>query len=116
MTRDEIALVLTKCASYDRRTIGRADVLAWHEAIGDLPLEPALRAVAVHHGESTEWCRPGHLRRIIRAADTSPPSSQPAGEVLAQLAAAPFDELANRRGLAAVRAALAHRSREVIDA
>jgi len=56
--------VLTKAAAYDRRTIGRAEVMAWYEALGDVDLADALEAVADHYAESTDWLMPAHVRRL----------------------------------------------------
>lgn len=70
MTPDETARVLAKCAAYDRRTTGRADVAAWHEALQDVDFEAALTAVAKHYRDTTEWIMPAHIRRIIRGSET----------------------------------------------
>lgn len=45
MTHDEIAVLLAKCASIDQRTVGRADVLSWHELLGHLDFGDAREAV-----------------------------------------------------------------------
>jgi len=45
MMPEETAAVLAKCASVDLRTVGRSDVLAWHELIGELDFPTALEAV-----------------------------------------------------------------------
>jgi len=60
----EVALVLTKAAAYDRRTVGEADARAWHEVLGDVELVDALAAVARHYRDSTDWLMPAHLRRL----------------------------------------------------
>lgn len=65
MNPAEIAAVLTKAAAYDRRTIGRADVAAWHEALQDIDLQDALAAVTRHYRASTEWLMPGHIRDAV---------------------------------------------------
>ncbi len=64
MNFEEVGQVLAKAASYDRRTTGAADILAWHEAIGDLPLQDALKAVTVHYQGTDKWLMPVHLRII----------------------------------------------------
>lgn len=64
MTPGETARVLTKAAAYDQRTIGEADVLAWHEAIGDLDAADALAAVTRHYANSDQRVMPVHVRRI----------------------------------------------------
>ncbi len=65
MTRDEVALVLTKCSSFDQRTIGIADVDAWFEIIGTFPFDATMRAVADHYRTETARIMPAHIRRII---------------------------------------------------
>jgi hypothetical protein len=64
MNLEETAAVLAKAAGYDNRTIGDANVLAWHEALGDLDIRDCLTAIAQHHRESTEYLMPVHIRRI----------------------------------------------------
>lgn len=66
----EVALVLTKAAAYDRRTVGEADARAWHEVLGDVELVDALAAVARHYRDSTDWLMPAHLRRLATAHRT----------------------------------------------
>lgn len=64
MTPSEVARVLTKAAAYDSRTIGEADVLAWHEVLSEVDLADGLAAVALHYAEHTERLMPAHVRRI----------------------------------------------------
>lgn len=67
MTPADTARVLAKAQAYDRRTVGEADVLAWHEAIGDLGLADSLEAVRRHFTTSTDWLMPAHIRVIVAA-------------------------------------------------
>lgn len=67
MTPAETARVLAKCAAYDQRTVGEADVMAWHENIGDLDYGDAMEAVRRHYRESTERIMPAHVRQSCRA-------------------------------------------------
>lgn len=67
MTIDETVDVLTVAAAYDRRTIGQADAIAWHAAIGDLPFRDARQAVIDHYRESTDWLMPAHVRERVDA-------------------------------------------------
>lgn len=69
MNVEETAAVLAKAQAYDRRTIGKTDVLAWHEALADLPVADALAAVAAHYRESTDWLMPAHIRRLADDLD-----------------------------------------------
>lgn len=67
MTRDDVIDILTLAASYDKRTVGHADVAAWEAAIGDLPAEDSKLAVIGHYGESREWIMPADVRHGVRA-------------------------------------------------
>lgn len=66
MTPEDVVDVLAKAAAFDQRTIGKADVLAWHEVIGDLDRDDALTAVARFYGTVTERrLMPGDVRTIV---------------------------------------------------
>ena len=64
MTPQETAAVLAKCSGFDQRTVGSADVMAWHEVIGYLDLEDCLKAVTVHYSEQSNRAMPADIRRI----------------------------------------------------
>lgn len=64
----DVSRILAKAAAYDRRTVGKADTLAWHEALSDLDLDACLDAVAAHYRQSTEWLMPAHVRRLVDEA------------------------------------------------
>jgi hypothetical protein len=64
----EAGRVLTKIVSYDNRTTGKANILAWHEALSDLDEQECLDAVAAHFRESDAWLLPVHIRRRVAAA------------------------------------------------
>lgn len=69
MSKAEIALLLTFIASYDQRTIGDADVEAWHLVArpGRWTLPYARRAVVEHATEATgDRLLPGHITKRIR--------------------------------------------------
>lgn len=66
MTRAEVVLLLTAAAGRDQRTIGDADVLAWHEDIGDLDYEVARQALRLHYRDSTDRVMPAHIRRLAK--------------------------------------------------
>lgn len=71
MNEQEVGLVLAKAASFDSRTTGIADVFAWHEAIGDIPFEDALKAVTLHYQNTEKRLMPVHLRILCdELADT----------------------------------------------
>jgi hypothetical protein len=67
MSPEEVVDLLTLVASYDRRTVGEADVDAWLMATGDLPFDDAKVAVVKHYRESREWLMPVDVRRHVRA-------------------------------------------------
>jgi hypothetical protein len=64
MTPAEAARVLAKAAAFDQRTVGRADAMAWAEALEDVAPDDALAAVARHYRDSTDRIMPAHVNRI----------------------------------------------------
>jgi hypothetical protein len=64
----ETARLLALCASYDRRKVGEADVLAWHRVLGDLPFADCEQAVIGHYTDSTDWIMPAHVRQRVETA------------------------------------------------
>lgn len=66
MNRSEVAVLLGLAAARDQRTVGDADVLAWHEDIGDLDFADARAALGRHYRESTDRIMPAHVRRLVR--------------------------------------------------
>jgi hypothetical protein len=53
-------------ASFDRRTVGDGDVIAWQAVLSDAPFDDCLEAVKQHYAEQTEWMMPAHVRRAVR--------------------------------------------------
>lgn len=66
MTLDETIDLLTTCAAYDRRTIGKSDAVAWHAVVRDLPFTDAQQAVFAHYSESREWIMPADVRSRVK--------------------------------------------------
>lgn len=66
MTLDEAVDLLTAAAAFDRRTVGEADAIAWHAAVGDLRFEDCQAAVIAHYTETTDWLMPAHVRHRVR--------------------------------------------------
>lgn len=62
MMASEVAELLGRIAAYDRRTLGEADVLAWHEVLRDIAYDDALAAVVEHFKISREWLMPVDVR------------------------------------------------------
>lgn len=64
MTPEQTVTVLAKCAAFDRRTVGRADVLAWHEVLSDLDFAVALEAVKRWYTNNRDWIMPSDVRAL----------------------------------------------------
>lgn len=65
MNLEEVGAVLAKAAAIDNRTIGEANMLAWHEIIGHLDVRDCLAAVTRHRIESPDvYLQPGHVLRL----------------------------------------------------
>lgn len=55
-------------AVYDNRTVGEPDIIAWLEAIGDLPFDDAHAAVAAHYrNEPGTRLMPAHVLHGVKA-------------------------------------------------
>jgi hypothetical protein len=69
----ETAELLAFCAAFDRRTVGRADVLAWTTVLADTDFAAAKAAVTRHYAEETRWIMPADIRQTVRKqrADTA---------------------------------------------
>jgi hypothetical protein len=70
MNRAETAELLAMCAAYDARTIGDTDVLAWAQALADIPATDAQTAIIDHYQRETRRAMPADVitgvRRIRR--------------------------------------------------
>ena len=66
MTPADIARLLGMCSAYDQRTVGQADITAWHHALGDLAVERAAEAVVEHYRNSRDRIMPADVRRLAR--------------------------------------------------
>jgi hypothetical protein len=73
VNRYEVGLLLTKCAAYDRRTIGEADIEAWHDALGDLPFDDASAAVTELYKTrpGRDWVGVSDVRSGVRRIRTA---------------------------------------------
>ena len=68
MTPAECATVLAVAQSYDRRTVGEMDVLAWHQVLGRFTADECRTAIVAHYGRSREWCMPFDVIAGVKAA------------------------------------------------
>ena len=66
MTPDQTVDLLTACAAFDRRTVGKSDVVAWHAIVGDLPFDLAQEAVFAHYRDSREFIMPADVRTWVK--------------------------------------------------
>lgn len=65
MNRSETAKLLAKAQLIDNRTVDRATVEAWHEAIGHQDFTDAMDALYRHRQTSTDWLEPAHINTIV---------------------------------------------------
>jgi hypothetical protein len=68
MTPSQTAELLAFCAAFDRRTLGKADVLAWHTVLEDIDFTEARAAVTQHYRTQTRWIMPADIRTTVRTA------------------------------------------------
>ena len=66
MIKTEIVQLLAQVAAYDRRTVGEADVEAWHTVLADIPLADAVQAVSDHYRRSRDWIMPAEVLATAR--------------------------------------------------
>jgi len=103
----EVAKLLAKCAAYDQRTVGEADVLAWHEILARVDLADAFEAVRRHYAESRERVMPADILRLSRQIREE--RNRATAEPLALPSRFEVDEIRDQRlkaGLALVRSVL----------
>lgn len=63
MNRAQVAELLTLITAFDRRTLGDADIVAWHSVLDDIEVTDAAEAVRRHYRTSSEWIMPADVRR-----------------------------------------------------
>jgi hypothetical protein len=75
MSKSDVALLLAAIAAYDQRTIGEADVEAWHAAAqyAKWDTEGARLAVVAHYAETRQRIMPADVTVGIRATRPSSP-------------------------------------------
>jgi hypothetical protein len=79
MTPAETAEVLAMAAAFDRRTVGRSDVAAWHAVLGDLDAADVRAAVTEHYRDSRDWLMPADVRTRVKAIRKARLSAVPEG-------------------------------------
>lgn len=78
MTPGDVINLLTLAAAYDQRTVGEADVAAWHQALFKLDKDEAEAAVIDYYQKNRERIMPADVWNRCR----TPASRSPAAEVL----------------------------------
>ncbi|MBN6058320.1 hypothetical protein JYK22_40745, partial [Nonomuraea sp. RK-328] len=68
VTPEQTGRVLQYIAAADRRTIGKTDLLVWHDAVGDLQFDDVMDAVRRHYRDSIVFLMPAHIRQAVRKA------------------------------------------------
>lgn len=66
MKQSEVATLLGLCAAYDSRTIGDADVSAWHQLMAHVPLEDAQSAVLEHYSREARRAMPADILNGVK--------------------------------------------------
>ncbi|MFE7659662.1 zinc finger domain-containing protein [Streptomyces celluloflavus] len=61
MTLAELSEVLGFAALYDNRTLGEAEVRAWHLIVGHLDADDTRQAIAEHYGQTRDRLMPSDL-------------------------------------------------------
>lgn len=84
MNYEDIGKLLAYIAAFDKRTVGTADVLAWHDVLSDLSFDAAKEAVRRWYADNDGMIMPANVRHGAKGPH---PASRPAAEVLAELAA-----------------------------
>src|SRR4051812_1217045 len=87
MTKAQVAQLLTIIASFDRRTVGKSDVEAWHLILGDLDVEDCAQAVKDHYSEQREWLMPADVRTRAKATARRREGRRRMADLEAQIAA-----------------------------
>jgi hypothetical protein len=93
MTPSETGELLANIQAFDHRTVGEADLMAWHAILKDVPIAPAKAAVLTHFGESKEWLTPVDIKNIIGRERSRRIGSIPSVVPPWQLADRPSDEI-----------------------
>lgn len=66
MNFEEAGELLARVASFDRRTNGEPDIVAWGLALADVDYADAAQAVVDHYRETSEWITPAAVRDRVR--------------------------------------------------
>lgn len=71
MDPEDVGKVLAVAAMYDRRTVGKTDILAWGSSLDGLDPRDCAEAIRAHYTDPdtcSQYLLPGHVRGRIRQA------------------------------------------------
>jgi len=66
LTPADAAELLTLAATFDRRTVGVTDAVAWADALYDLEPADCAEAIRLHFRETDMWLMPAHVRQRVK--------------------------------------------------
>ncbi len=72
MRKAEIGYLLAVCASFDHRTVGEADIEAWHHVLGHLDFIPCRQAIYMHYGRTADFIAPAHIIDEVKGRKLTP--------------------------------------------
>ena len=68
MNTSDCGDLLRACAFYDNRKVTTEAMIAWsHSILADVSKADALKAIAEHHAESTDYIGPAHINQRVKA-------------------------------------------------
>jgi hypothetical protein len=107
VTRAEAAQLLALAQAYDRRTVGRADVMAWADALQDLHPNECADAIREYFRDSDGWLMPSHVRAIVKAKRADKADRRATDQHHAAIAAVPYEQSAARKAYLEASASVA---------
>jgi hypothetical protein len=66
LTPADAAELLALAATFDRRSIGQMDAVAWADALYDLEPADCAEAIRLHFRETDAWLMPAHVRQRVK--------------------------------------------------
>ena len=61
----ETSNALALAQAYDNRTVGEANVRAWHLILAELAAEDVMEAIRRHYAADSAWIMPAHIVRLV---------------------------------------------------
>jgi len=92
MDKREVEQLLIIASGIDRRQISEPMILAWYDALADMPYPVAVAALREHRRESTEYVQPAHIVARARRSDVERAEAEDREQRRAWLAERGLDE------------------------